>query len=83
MARYILAIVIAAQAVSAALNTASLATQYFGNDAAWYKNRIPFFEISDAQIQSVYYYRWKIFRAHQRDLGSRGYVSTGKQARVR
>ena len=62
----------------AALDTGSLASQYFGNDAAWYANTIPFFEISDQNIQDVYYYRWKIFRAHQRDIGERGYVSTGK-----
>lgn len=61
---------------SAVLDTASLATQYFGNDSPWYINKIPFFEISDQSIQDVYYYRWSIFRAHQRDLGPRGFVST-------
>ncbi|KAF2212754.1 hypothetical protein CERZMDRAFT_40588 [Cercospora zeae-maydis SCOH1-5] len=60
----------------AALDTASLAKRYFGNDAAWYRDKIPYFEASDPEIQDVYYYRWKIFRAHQRDLGQRGYVST-------
>jgi hypothetical protein len=60
-----------------ALDTKSLATKYFGNDAPWYQDRIPYFECSDTEIQDVYYYRWKIFRAHQRDLGERGYISTG------
>lgn len=60
-----------------ALDTKSLADQYFGNDAPWYKDRIPYFECSDSEIQDVYYYRWKLFRAHQRDLGQRGYISTG------
>jgi hypothetical protein len=60
-----------------ALDATSLATRYFGNDAPWYKNRIPFFECSDSQIQDTYYYRWQVFRAHQRDIGQRGYVSTG------
>ncbi|KAF2168733.1 hypothetical protein M409DRAFT_65152 [Zasmidium cellare ATCC 36951] len=59
-----------------ALDTAALANQYFGNDSPWYKDRIPFFTCSDTSIQDVYYYRWKVFRAHQRDLGERGYVST-------
>lgn len=59
------------------LDTQSLATQYFGNDAPWYQDRIPYFECSDSDIQNVYYYRWKIFRAHQRDLGAKGYISTG------
>jgi hypothetical protein len=60
-----------------AIDTKSLATKYFGNDAPWYQDRIPYFECSDTEIQDVYYYRWKIFRAHQRDLGERGYISTG------
>jgi hypothetical protein len=59
------------------LDTQALAKQYFGNDAPWYQDRIPYFQCSDSKIQDVYYYRWKIFRAHQRDLGARGYISTG------
>ncbi|KAK4616293.1 hypothetical protein CLAFUW4_09836 [Fulvia fulva] len=59
-----------------ALDTDSLANKYFGNDADWYRERIPYFESSDKEIEAVFYYRWKIFRAHQRDLGERGYVST-------
>lgn len=61
---------------SAALDTAALASRYFGNDSPWYRDRIPYFEISDSSIQDVYYYRWTIFRAHQRDVGQRGFVST-------
>ncbi|KAF5856368.1 hypothetical protein ETB97_007470 [Aspergillus alliaceus] len=60
----------------AALDADSIASQYFGNDAAWYRDRIPLFEASVADIQDVYYYRWNIFRAHQRDLGADGYIST-------
>ena len=63
----------------AALDTNGLANRYFGNDAAWYRDKIPYFEASDSEIQDVYYYRWKIFRAHQRDLGQRGYVSTSEK----
>ena len=58
------------------LDVTALGQKYFGNDASWYQDRIPWFEIADQQIQDVYYYRWKIFRAHQRDLGQRGYIST-------
>ncbi|KAH7389750.1 Six-hairpin glycosidase-like protein [Pyrenochaeta sp. MPI-SDFR-AT-0127] len=61
---------------SALLNADELAVRYFGNDAPWYRNRIPFFESSDRAITEVYYYRWKIFRSHQRDLGANGYIST-------
>lgn len=78
MLRGILTVSLAAGTALAALDTASLASQYFGNDAAWYKDKIPYFEASDSDIQNVYYYRWRIFRAHQRDLGARGYVSTGQ-----
>jgi len=59
-----------------ALDTAHIARAHFGNDAPWYRDRIPFFESSDATLNAVYYYRWSIFRAHQRDLGEKGYIST-------
>ncbi|PYH88010.1 six-hairpin glycosidase [Aspergillus ellipticus CBS 707.79] len=62
--------------LAAALDADSLTTQYFGNDAPWYRDRIPLFETSLSDIQDVYYYRWSVFRAHQRDLGSNGYIST-------
>lgn len=61
----------------AALNATAITTEYFGNDAPWYTSRIPLFEASDATLTDVYYYRWNIFRAHQRDLGgSLGFIST-------
>lgn len=61
---------------SGLLDNNVLASKYFGNDAPWYLNRIPFFESSDQQLTDVYYYRWKIFRTHQRDLGANGFIST-------
>lgn len=72
------AVVIASCAgyVCALLDADALVTKYYGNDAPWYRDRIPFFESSDQQITDVYYYRWNIFRAHQRDLGALGYIST-------
>ncbi|RYF44331.1 MAG: glycogen debranching protein, partial [Cytophagaceae bacterium] len=60
----------------ALLDADALSKQYFGNDAPWYRDRIPFFESSDKDITDVYYYRWNIFRAHQRDLGANGFIST-------
>lgn len=62
--------------LASSLDDDSLAKRYFGNDAPWYLNNIPFFETSDTQIQDVYYYRWQIFRSHQRDLGANGFIST-------
>ncbi|KAF2180227.1 six-hairpin glycosidase [Zopfia rhizophila CBS 207.26] len=71
-----LGIAIGVSQVQAALDAEALTQQYFGNDAPWYIDRIPLFESSDADITKVYYYRWSIFRAHQRDLGANGFIST-------
>ncbi|NJR79505.1 MGH1-like glycoside hydrolase domain-containing protein [Sphingomonas corticis] len=60
----------------AAIDTHRVATAHYGNDAPWYEARIPFFESADPAIDRVYYYRWMIVRAHQRDLGERGFITT-------
>src|SRR6202522_1640925 len=49
-----------------------LATEYFGADAPWFLRNIPFLEIDDPEIQQIYYYRWKLFRAHIREIGPQG-----------
>lgn len=59
-----------------ALDYAGLATKYFQEDASWYVDNIPFFECSDKQIEQVYYYRWKLYKAHIRNVGSAGFVIT-------
>ncbi|ROW17416.1 hypothetical protein VPNG_00845 [Cytospora leucostoma] len=61
---------------SQTLNATAITSTYFKNDSAWYIPRIPLFQSSDTQLTDVYYYRWAIFRTHQRDLGSLGYIST-------
>ncbi|MDP9007908.1 MAG: alpha,alpha-trehalase [Pseudomonadota bacterium] len=33
---------------------------------------IPFLDIDDPAIQAVYYYRWKVFKAHVREIGPEG-----------
>jgi hypothetical protein len=58
------------------LDTVRIAAQRFGNDAPWYRERIPFFASDDPRIDAVYYYRWALYRAHQRDLGAEGFIST-------
>ncbi|BDI33147.1 hypothetical protein CCAX7_51980 [Capsulimonas corticalis] len=58
------------------LPQATLAASHFGHDAPWYKENIPFFECSDPQITEIYYYRWKDYKSHLRDLGARGYIAT-------
>lgn len=60
----------------AAMDNHRIAVQRFGNDAPWYERRIPFFESADPRIDAVYYYRCSLFRAHQRDLGEEGYITT-------
>jgi Mannosylglycerate hydrolase MGH1-like glycoside hydrolase domain/NedA-like, galactose-binding domain len=58
------------------LSTDTLAKEYFGNDAPWYERNIPFFACSDPELTHVYYYRWKLYKSHLRDLGDRGYIVT-------
>ena len=55
-----------------ALPTHSMAVANFGADAPWYERNIPFLEIDDAEIQQIYYYRWKLFRSHVREIGEQG-----------
>ena len=45
-----------------------LAKEYYQEDAQWYLDNIPFFECSDKQIEQVYYYRWKLYKAHIRNV---------------
>lgn len=66
----------AAPPVLPQIDAAYLLAREFGNDAPWYAARIPLFQSSDRQLDAVYYYRWRVYRAHQRDLGPRGYITT-------
>jgi hypothetical protein len=54
----------------------SLAHQNFGDDASWFLANIPFLEIDDSEIQKIYYYRWKLYRAHIREIGPQGTTIT-------
>lgn len=58
------------------LPESALAAHYFGNDAPWFEQNIPFFECSDPQINQIYYYRWQLYKAHIKDIGTRGYIIT-------
>jgi len=49
-----------------------IARRNFANDAPWFLRNIPFLEIDDPEIQQIYYYRWKLFRSHIREIGSQG-----------
>lgn len=53
----------------------TLAARY-GGDAAWYARNIPLFASADPVLDDTWYYRWALFRAHQRDLGPYGFIST-------
>ena len=57
-------------------STGQLAAQYFGEDSQWYVDNVPFFECSDKQIEQVYYYRWKLYKAHIRNVGPDQFVIT-------
>jgi F5/8 type C domain/Amylo-alpha-1,6-glucosidase len=67
---------IAYQDGTSLLAQSKLAIQYFGNDAPWFENNIPFFDCSDPQITQIYYYRWQLYKSHLKDLGPRGYIVT-------
>ncbi len=54
----------------------ALANEYFQQDSEWYKANIPFFECSDKEMEQVYYYRWKMYKAHIRNVGDDSYVIT-------
>lgn len=58
------------------INHHQLAEQYFNENHEWYVDNIPFFECSDKQIEQVYYYRWKMYKAHIRSTGHNKYVIT-------
>jgi len=58
------------------LDQNKLASQYYAEDHQWYLDNIPFFECSDKQIEEVYYYRWKLYKAHIRNTGPNKYVIT-------
>jgi hypothetical protein len=49
-----------------------LAAENFGADAPWFLRNIPFLEIDDPEIQQIYYYRWKLYRSHIREIGPQG-----------
>jgi hypothetical protein len=54
-----------------------MADEYFGANAPWFLNNIPFLEIDDAEIQQIYYYRGKLFRSHIREIGPQQTMTTG------
>ena len=56
------------------LPSSRLAVRYFGNDAPWFERNIPFFDCSDPDITRTYYYRWRLYKAHLKDIGDRGYI---------
>jgi hypothetical protein len=58
------------------LDRTGLAVKHFQKDTGWYLHNIPFFECSDKQIEAVYYYRWKLYKAHLRSTGDNQFVIT-------
>ncbi len=61
---------------SPALPKEKMAVKYFGSDAPWFLHNIPFLDIDDPEIQQIYYYRWKLYRSHVREIGPRGTTVT-------
>ncbi len=40
------------------------------DEKAWYEANIPFLDVPDQTIQSTYYYRWRVWKEHQRPTGT-------------
>lgn len=40
------------------------------NEKSWYEANIPFVDLPDQTIQSVYYYRWNVWKEHIRPTGT-------------
>ncbi len=59
-----------------AFDKSKVAADYYKEDALWYVNNIPFFECADKKIEQVYYYRWKLYKAHIRNVGTNQFVIT-------
>ena len=57
------------------LNRKLLAREYYGEEAGWFEERIPFFECPDADLQQTYYFRWDVFRKHLKQTPD-GFVVT-------
>ncbi len=61
---------------AAAPKIADIAAEHYGADAPWYVDNIPFLVIDDPLLEKVYYYRWQVYRAHVREIGSQGVMVT-------
>ena len=61
---------------TAFLPTAALARQAYGNDAAWFVANVPAFDCADPDLAAIYAYRWRLYKAHLRNLGPKGWLVT-------
>jgi hypothetical protein len=57
-------------------NHTQIAKEKFNEDYQWFVDNIPFFECSDKEIENVYYYRWKLYKAHLRNVGPDKFIIT-------
>jgi hypothetical protein len=58
------------------IDIGQFAKQYYGEDAKWFMDNTPFFECSDKKLEQVFYYRWKMYKAHIRNVGLNEFVIT-------
>src|SRR5262249_44316306 len=58
------------------LDHKKIAQAHYQEDYSWYLDKIPFFDCSDKQFTDVYYYRWKLYKAHIRNVGDSSFVIT-------
>ena len=58
------------------INNDSIAKQHYGNDYKWYVENVPFIDLPDNDISTLYYYRWKVVKQHIRNIGDQGLIFT-------
>jgi hypothetical protein len=58
------------------IDIGQFAKRYYGEDAKWFMDNTPFFECSDKKLEQVFYYRWKMYKAHIRNVGLNEFVIT-------
>ncbi|MDX3072549.1 MGH1-like glycoside hydrolase domain-containing protein [Streptomyces sp. MI02-7b] len=73
------------QAAPAPLPSVGAGTHFLDDDAYlegfadpdWYRANVPFVDLPDRTMQSVYYYRWRVYKEHLRWTGpADGWIST-------
>ena len=56
------------------LDQNKLATEYYQEDAQWFLIIFLSLNVQINKLEQVYYYRWKMYKAHLRNVGNNAFV---------